>query len=325
MQQRILMQRVTNAPPAARRLNRVGQRSPPRWAIPSAILLVTMSFLLYMESSEAQTMATTHVLKYTPPATTFRQGIQPAEDYSFTTCNASLQVYQFRRFQGDILQSFRTTLMREWIAPMHQEENIGTQPSFQEVAVPGAEHAYVVSFAENIVGLPRPHTRMLIVAGNEAAIVDASAGTAQSWQMVMPDLNQMAATLHVEASRAPATLTASAGRSVAGLYQGIKPKYMATMYNVIGSGYYQNALHFYLLAPDGRFYRAYDRLDVPGGAIANFDFDAAERNDPENFGHYTIDNGKLILATEGRNPQTIVSHTPADRTLVIESVTYQKK
>ena len=74
---------------------------------------------------------------------------------------------------------------------------------------------------------------MVIVAGSQAAIVDASAGTAQSWQMAIPRLNAMAATLRVEAGRALPPLNPVEGRSIAGLYMGMKQTYMATMINVI--------------------------------------------------------------------------------------------
>jgi len=53
------------------------------------------------------------VLRYTPPANVFRQAIQPAEDYSFNGFNASLQVYQFRPFTGDIRQGVQRTLLRD--------------------------------------------------------------------------------------------------------------------------------------------------------------------------------------------------------------------
>jgi hypothetical protein len=66
-----------------------------------------------------------------PPANVFRAAIEPAEDYSFNGFNASVQVYQFRRFNGDIRQAFQATLLRDWIAPMHKEENVGSQPTFQ--------------------------------------------------------------------------------------------------------------------------------------------------------------------------------------------------
>ena len=264
-----------------------------------------------------------HVVHYTPPANVFRQAIQPAEDYSFNGFNASVQVYQFRPFTGNIAQTFQSSLLRDWIAPMHQEENVAGRPTFQSVAIPGADVAIAARFSENIVGLARPHMRMLIVAGNEAAIIDASAGTMQSWQQAVPALNQMAGTIRIAAARAPARLSTSAGHAVAGLYMGMKPKYMATMYNVIGSGYYQNALHFYLFSEDGRVYRAYDKLQVPSGA--RFDFDAAQRSDPMNSGRYTVDGAKLIIKMNRENPETIVTDAPKGGVVTINTVTYKRK
>lgn len=279
--------------------------------------------LVCAATNAAQPM--THVLQYTPPSNVFRAGIQPAEDYSFTNANGALEVYQFRPFTGNILQAFQTTLLRDWIAPMHQEENVGTRPTFVAITVQGADRAVTATFAENRVGVLRPHMRMLIVAGNEAAIVDASAATPESWRAIVPALNGMATTLRVVAERGPAPLTRDAGLAMAGLYQGMKQKYMASTVNITGHGYYTTALHFYLFSPDGRFYRAYDRLDVPGGVISQFNFAAAERNDPMNFGHYTIDGGKLIMKTEGSDPKTIVTDAPVNGAVVIESVTYTRK
>ncbi len=287
--------------------------------------LTALALLALLPAARAPAQATTHVLRYTPPANVFRAGIQPAEDYSFNGFNASVQVYPFRPFTGNLQQTFQATLLRDWIAPMHQEENVAGRPSFQRIAIPGADFAIGASFAENIVGLPRPHMRMLIVAGNEAAIVDASAGTMQSWQQAVPALNRMASTMRIETARAPAPLAPAAGRAVAGLYRGTKPKYMATMVNVIGSGYYQNALHFYLFSADGRVYRAYDKLEVPGGAIARFDFDAAERNDPMNSGRYTVDGGKLIITLHGQSPETIVADAPRDGRVTINTVIYTRQ
>src|SRR5206468_10130850 len=134
----------------------------------------------------------------------------------------------------------------------------------------------------------------------------------------------MAATLRVEAGHALTPLGPTEGRSVAGLYMGMKQKYMATMINVIGSGYYTNALHYYLFSADGRVYRAYDKLEVPGGDIGRVDFDAAERNDPGNSGHYTVDAGKLHIRM-GREPETIVAAPPKDGLLTINSVLYKRQ
>ena len=166
---------------------------------------------------------------------------------------------------------------------------------------------------------------MLIIAGSDAAIVDASAGTLQSWQQVVPALNQMASTLRVDTVKAPAALTPAAGNAVAGLYMGMKPKYTATMQNVTGYASYQNALHFYLFSADGRVYRAYDQLQVPGGAISRFDFDAAERRDPMNSGRYTLDNGKLVIKMHGSPPETIATAAPRGGKVTINTVTYERQ
>ena len=215
----------------------IGLRSRRSAAIGMRLVLVAL--LLEMAASPAAGQNMTHRLNYTPPQNAFRAGIDPSEDYSFNGFNASVQIYQFRPFSGNIVQTFQTTLLRDWIAPMHQEENVAGQPTFQKLEIPGAQIVVTASFAENIVGLAKPHMRMVIISGSEAAIVDASAGTMQSWQMALPALNAMAGTLRVEAARGPAPLTQDAGRSVAGLYMGMKQKYMATMVNVTGSGYYK--------------------------------------------------------------------------------------
>ena len=272
--------------------------------------------------TEFQIPETVLILDYIAPANAFRAG---ADDYSFNGFNASAQVYGFRPFSGDIVQAFQMTLLRDWIAPMHREENVGAPPSFQQIAIPGAEFAVAANFVENIVGLPKPHMRLLIVARGAAAIFDASAGTAQSWQQAVPYVNAMAGTLRVEAAAAPPRLTRSDGLAVAGLYVGMKSKYMATMVNIIGSGYWTPALHYYLFSADGRVYRAYDRLDVPGGAIAAFDFDRAERADPVSSGRYTVAGDKLLIQMEGNQPETIVADVPQGGSLTINSTVYNRQ
>jgi hypothetical protein len=266
--------------------------------------------------------AQSHVLRYTPPANVFQSSLGPGESYTFNGMNAQVQVYPFRPFTGDIAQAFQRTLLRDWISPMNQEENMAGAPSFGRTSFPGADLVITASFNENRVGLARPHLRLLVVAGNEAAIVDASAATVQSWQQAVPHLNQMAATMRVETERAPPPLTAQSGNAVAGLYMGIKPKYMATMVNVTGSGYWQNAPHYYLFSADGRVYRAYDQLETPGG---RFDFDAAERRDAMNAGRYTVEGGKLHITMNRQSPEKIVADVPNRGTLVIQSISYTKQ
>lgn len=282
--------------------------------------MARLAILLLFVAGAVQ--AQTHALRYEPPANVFRSSLGPGESYAFNGANAQVHVYPFRAFSGDIAQAFQKTLLRDWISPMDQEENVAGAPRIQRSAIPGADLVLAASFNESRVGLARPHMRMLIVAANEATLVDASAGTPQSWQQVVPALNRMAGTMRVEAQRASAPLTAEAARGIAGLYQGIKPKYMATMVNVIGSGYYQNALHFYLFSGDGRVYRAYDKLEAPGG---RFDFDAAERRDAMNSGRYTVDGGKLVITLNRESPEKIVTEVPKDGRLVIYSIPYQRQ
>ena len=285
-------------------------------------VLLPAAALVLAASAVAQEVP---LLRYTPPTNAFRQALSTPEDYAFNGFNASVQFYPFRPFNGNMQQLFQRTLLRDWVSPMHQEENTGGPPTFKTLAVPGATLALSASFAENIVGLPKPHMRMVVVAGSQAAIVDASAGTLQSWQQALPYLNAMAGSLRVEAGRAPPPLTQAAGRSIAGLYRGFKAKYMATMVNVTGSGYMTQALHYYLFSPGGRVYRAYDKLEVPGGDPARFDFDAAQRRDPDNSGSYTVDGGNLVIQLGGASPEKIVAPVPKGGTLTIYAVPYKRK
>lgn len=282
-------------------------------------VLMLYAAMLMLAAGPAAAQNATRALRYAPPANAFRAGIEPAEDYSFNGFNASLQVYQFRHFTGDVRQAFQTTLLRDWIAPMHKEENVAGPPTFMPVQVPGADFALVASFAENRVGLPRPHTRMLIVAGQEAAIVDASAGTAQSWQQAAPHLEALGATLRVETAAVPPALAPAVGRAVAGLYQGIKPNFMAL------TGRWENALHFYLLSEDGRVHRAYNQVNLPGGDIGLFDFDAAARRDPGSVGRYTVDNGRLTIRMENSSRETIITALPQGGVLTVYAVAYRRQ
>jgi hypothetical protein len=100
--------------------------------------------------------STVPVLHYAPPANAVRMGAGLSDDYSFRGFNASIQVYPFRPFAGNIQQAFQMTLLRDWIDPMHQEENLGVLPTFESLAIPGADFAIGAGFAENRAGLPFP-------------------------------------------------------------------------------------------------------------------------------------------------------------------------
>src|SRR5690348_15472240 len=95
-----------------------------------------VAFLALILSSAAH--AQTHLLRYDPPANVFRSSLGPGESYAFNGANAQVHVYPFRAFSGDIAQAFQKTLLRDWISPMDQEENVAGAPRFQRTTIPGA-------------------------------------------------------------------------------------------------------------------------------------------------------------------------------------------
>ncbi len=266
---------------------------------------------------------TVPVLRYQAPPDFQRSAIFPPEDYSSTQFNGSFQIYPFEPFSGNLGQQFGRTLLRERIDPQHREENVVGQPKFGTLNIPGAQGAFYAEFIESPVGIARPHLRIVIVAGGQAAIFDARAITPELWQRLQPALKFVLGTLRVEAAPAPPSLTDAAGpaeRAVAGLYRGIKAKYMTGL--TFQSSYFTNAPHFYLFSDTGRAYSAYDQIRAPGGDPARFDFDSAQRADPTNSGLFRIRDGQLYLKM-GTRP-LVVTAAPASDMVTIDSVTYTR-
>jgi len=269
------------------------------------------------------------VLSYDPPKNFYRSAITPPEDYSSNEVNATLQVYPFRPFSGNIEQMFQRTLLREWIDRRFQEANVAGPPDFKRVSVPGAQFALMASFADNPVGIARPRVRMVIVAGGAAAIVDASAIDAMTWQHALPAFNAVAASLRVDAGGMAPSMTEGlgpAGRAVAGLYMGRTPKDAVDLNRAVPWNMIRvPALHYYLFSQDGRVYRAYDNLSVPGGNISRFDFDAAQYADPVNSGRYTLKGSQLRIQMGGQSPETITTAAPRGGAVTIENVDYVRQ
>jgi hypothetical protein len=285
-----------------------------------AILVLQIFLLQALAVTPAAAQSTVPVLRYTPPANAIQIGTGRPDDYNFTGFNGSVQIYPFQPFTGNIQQAFQTNLLRQWIAPQYQEQNLGGAPQFAAASVPGADLTLVATFLET--GYVRIRRRVLIIAGNHAAIVDASAGTQQSFAALSQYLGVLGDSLRVDTARAPAPLTVAGGRAVAGLYQGMA---MKVTVNTIGGGLYNKpALHYYLFSADGRVYRKYDVPPVAPANIASFDFDAAEQADRSNSGRYTIDNGRLIIRMQDQLPD-IVTEPPRDGVLTINSVTYKRQ
>jgi hypothetical protein len=271
------------------------------------------------------------MLIYTVPASFLHSAIVPPDDYSSRECNASFQVYPFRPFAGDILQTFQATLLQDWIDPRFREEGVAGPPESHTATVTGADAAFVAFFADSPVGIPRPHMRLVVVSGDQAAIFDAQANNPQSWQMVQPSLDAVLASLRVGDQRAPPPISDDARRryaAVAGLYEGIKMKFISDPAHGAGSGGFVPARHFYLFSKDGRVYRAYDGIEAPGSDADRFDYDAALAEDPRNTGTYTVSSDSLHLAIGGAHGEPVDNWTvPAPRkgSVTIETVIYTKQ
>ncbi len=283
----------------------------------------------YPTTDTARPPETIPVLRYDPPPNFYRSAIAPPDDYSSTEFNASLQIYPFRPAGGNVEEMFRNTMLREWIDPRYQEAIVASQPDFRIVSVAGAQVVHTARFVENVAGIARQRMRWVIIAGGAAAIIDASASDLMTWQRALPALNVFAGSLRVETAPERPAVTAGpgpAGRLIAGLYMARTLKDAVDLTRSVGYNMTRvPALHFYLFSEDGRVYRAYDELPVPGGDPRQFDFDAAERADPVNSGRYAVRGRQLVIEFQGQPPETIVAAVPRGGRLKIGTTGYQRQ
>jgi len=273
-------------------------------------------------AQENRSAATMPVLRYDPPSNFMRSGGYPPEDYISNQYNGSIQVYPFEPFTGNIAEAFERTLLRDKIDPRHREERVTGRPQFSRGEMPGAQAVLRATFDENNVGIVHPHVRIVVVASGFYAIVDATTINPQLFARLTPDFIAMLRTMRVETTAAPPSLTEGPGpegEAIAGLYRGIKQKFMTGL--TFQASYYTPATHYYLFSKTGRVYRAYDR--APAGDANLFDFDQAERADPVNSGRYAVRDGKLYIKMG--KAAMIVTELPNGNTLTIESVNYQRQ
>src|SRR5690349_12767108 len=144
----------------------------PRWMLLTAMALPAAS-------AGAQTLPE---LKFQDPPNFYRSAIYPPVDFTSNEVNASLQVYPFREFTGNVQQAFARTLFREFIDPRYVESNVAPGAKLDAITIPGAKMVLRARFNEVVVGLARERMRMVVVADNNAiAIVDAQAISLTSW------------------------------------------------------------------------------------------------------------------------------------------------
>lgn len=293
----------------------------PRWMLVTSILVVA--------TMPARAQAPLPELKFTDPPGFLRSAAYPPADFSSQEVNASLQVYPFRVFRGDARQAFSRTLFRDWIDPQYREENVAPGAKLDGIALPGADYVLRARFNEVIAGLPRERLRMAVVSGGAVAIVDAQANSLTSWQHVLPQLNAFASTLRVMTGAPEPDYTApvgAGGRALAGLYMGFTRKYMTDLQRGPAYGYYVNAVQYYLFSADGRVYRHYDELEVPGRDPARFDFAAAEREDPVNAGRYTIKGDSIFVRLgPADRPERFALRVPNGPSLSIGAVRFTRQ
>jgi len=261
------------------------------------------------------------VLRYEAPANFYHSAITPPDGYESPEVRASVQVYPFRRFSGDLASQFRQTLLRDWIHPMYREPSVAGQPKLGTDTIAGAQQVYTAMFLD---GVGHPHVRIVIVVAGLAALVDVSAATNEAWQRAAPAIFPMLQSMRVETAAPPPSTAegpGAAGPAVAGLYMGYKAKYTTNLNLGPAYGTYTSTLHFYVFSAAGRVYRCYDTIDVPGNDPERFDFDAAQRRDPGNSGRYTVKGGKLYMEI-GEKPDTVVVDAPSGGRLKVYDVLY---
>ena len=94
--------------------------------------------------------------------------------------------------------------------------------------------------------------------------------------------------------------------SVAGLYLATTRQLRFNPFGPPGSASWEVATEFYLLSPHGETFRGRDLPDAPGGDIRRFDFAAAGRDVPGNYGTYSM-RGSDVEMRFGEPPHEIVT------------------
>ncbi len=287
-------------------------------------LLLIASLATSSAAAQQQALPT---LRYDPPPNFYRSASTPPEQYSSNAVNAYLVVYPFRPDPASLLQAYRQTMLRSWIDPQYQETNIAGPPGIATGTMPGADTTIVWSFAENIAGQERPHLRVAILSRGAVAVLDLSANSQYSWQQAWPAMEVTLRSMRVVMPSAVLAVpnASPATRALAGVYMGMKGHYVVDLNRPVGSGNWQTAPHFYLFSADGRVYRGFNLLVTTSSDIGRFDFNEAQRTDPESSGRYSVQGDQLVMQFGGPQPERLsATLRPGAATLTIDGVTYER-
>ncbi len=289
-----------------------------RWTL--QVLGMTMAVI-----GGAQVMAQSPMpeLRFVDPPGFYRSAIYPPADFSSAEVNASHQVYPFRSFSGDVRQAFAATLLRDLVDPRYQEVSVAPGARVDSFMMAGADIVLRARFQEVVGGQFRERMRIAVVVNNAVAILDTTASSMAAWQRILPQLNAFWGTVQIVRATAAPPIVApptAAGREVAGIYLGFANKYDA----IRGQSVY--AAFYLVLSADGRVFRAYDDVSVPGNDPARFDFDGAQRADPVNSGWYTIQGDSITLRFGSpQQPEVVVARLAADKALIVGRIRYERQ
>ena len=84
------------------------------------------------------------------------------------------------------------------------------------------------------------------------------------------------------------------------------------------------ATEFYLLSPDSRVFRGRDLPNAPGADIGRFDYDAARREAPGNYGTYTVGGSEVVLQFGDPPHETISATRPEPDVLEIRGTKFTR-
>jgi hypothetical protein len=238
--------------------------------------------------------------------------------------DGNIQVYDFRAYRGNFEEEFRRNLFRDWIAADLREEKLFGAPTVQTTTMAGAEKVCMARFRQDFWGTPRERLRVAILASGAVAIVDINIRDADAWQRYQPGISAFLNSLKIGAPEPAAPPSAAGGQDVAGLWLANKSQFQPNLLGGVGSGSFQMGTEFYLLSEGGRVYRGRKLPKAPGGDLQRFDYNAAQRDDPQNSGSYIVRGNQVIIRLGPPPGETITANRMGRDVLSIYDIPFKR-
>lgn len=117
---------------------------------------------------------------------------------------------------------------------------------------------------------------------------------------------------------------AAPGGNIDGLYLATTRQLRFNAFGGSGSASWETATEFYLLSRDGRVFRGRDLPQAPNGDISRFDYAAAQREAPGNFGSYVVRGDEVVLRLGDATGETITAKRVGTDALDIRGTTFKR-